>query len=79
MAQDRGQRLDVHSVLQGVCGEGMPQIMETRLPAPCVLQQQPETMTDDRRADGHTPLFRRREHPSGGVMLLISDYHSCFK
>lgn len=40
MTQDGGQGLDVHAVLQGVGGKGVPQVMEPHLLTVGVFQQE---------------------------------------
>ena len=65
MAQDGGQRLNVHSVGQGVGGEGMPQIVEPDPLTSGVIQDPVQAQVDGRRAHRRVLFLGRREHPSG--------------
>ena len=57
MAQDGGQRLNIHSIGQGVGGEGMAQIVEPDPLAPGVIQYTVQPMVDHRGAQMGILLF----------------------
>ena len=65
MADDGGQRFDVHAVFQGGGSEGMPQIMEPQAPALRPLQYRLEPLSDGGRVQRGVLFHRGGEHPSG--------------
>ena len=58
MAQDGGQRLDIHPMSQGVGCESMPQIMKSHQLTARMLQQCVEPPADCRGDNRHVFLFR---------------------
>ena len=56
MADDGGQRLDVHSVLQGGGGEGVPQVVEPQTLALRPLQHRLEPFADSAGSIGESSL-----------------------
>lgn len=78
MAQDGGQHLDVHPVGQGVGGEGMPQIMETKVRESCCLQQRFHPVIGSAGAGGLFRPQRVREYPlSYGRLLPLPEKFRC--
>ena len=75
MADDGAQGLDVHPVLQGGGGKGVPQIMEPQTPALRPLQYRLEPLSDGGRVHGGVLLHGRGEHPPGVDALLIGLEH----
>ena len=62
MADDGGECLNIHPVLQRHGGKGMPQIMKSDGLAPCPLQNALEPFAHIARVNGLIRLDPRREH-----------------
>ena len=75
MADDGAQSLDVHPVLQGGGGEGVPEIVEPQTPALRPLQHRLEALSDGGGVHGGVLLHGRGEHPPGVHTLLIGLEH----
>ena len=71
MADDGGQRLDVHAVFQRVGGEGMPQVVKADVLAVRPIQNLGQLLPDGGRVQWGVLLFRRREHPPGTDALPV--------
>ena len=60
MADDGGQRLDVHAVFQRVGGEGMPQVVKADVLAVRPIQNLGQLLPDGGRVRGGSPPFSER-------------------
>ena len=63
MADDGGQRFDVHAVFQGGGSEGVPQVMESQPFTLCPLQYCLEPLPDGCRVHRGVFLDRGGKHP----------------
>ena len=75
MAQHSGERFHIHAILQCQRREGMAQIMEAHMLAPCVFQDELQSASYHARCDGAVLLHRRREHPAGVHRLFVFPQH----
>ena len=71
MADDGGQSLDVHAVLQGVGGKGMTQVVKPQMLTPSPFQHSGQLFPYRRRVQGRIRFLRRREHPAGGAAFPV--------
>lgn len=75
VADDGGQGLDVHAVLQGHGGEGVAQVMEANLFTLRPLQRLLHPAADEVGRQRTVLLHRRWEHPSGVHRRLVRFQH----
>ena len=72
MADDDGQGLDVHAVLQGVGGKGVAQIVKPQMLTPRPFQHRGQFFPHRRRVQGRIRFLRRGEHPVGGAAFMVT-------
>lgn len=71
MADDGGEGLAVHSMLQSGSGEGVPEVMETNLFAPGTFQHSLEPLADGSWVQRRILHDGGWEHPAGDYGLTV--------
>ena len=75
MSQHGGERFHIHAVLQRQGCEGVAQIMEAHMLAPCVFQDELQSAPYHAGRDGAVLLHRGREHPARVYRLFVLPQH----
>lgn len=75
MPQDGGQRLDVHSVGEGIGGKGVPHIMKAHPLTARVVQQPVQPLAHHRWEQRRVLLLGGRKQPSGNIPFPVLSEH----